>query len=101
MKKLVLCLLVALVATNCAHHANTVKISSGYINPDRPDATKTNNFFVWGWFQNDDTNAYAMCGNNQKVKAVRTEATSLNRFLTILTFGLYTPTKTSVWCENK
>ena len=101
MKKLVLCLLVALVVTNCAHHANTVKISAGYINQDQPDSSKTNHFFLHGWFQNDNTEAYSMCGNNQKVKAVKTETTSLNRLLAIITGGIYTPTTTRVWCENK
>jgi hypothetical protein len=65
-----------------------------------PDATKTSHFFLSGIGQTHLSDATRICGKGN-VAAVETELTILNGFLTIITYGIYTPRTVNYYCKSK
>ena len=94
--------LVAFLFTGCANNMHTVKISNtadfaGDYNK-RADS-EWNHFFLYGLFQNSNTDAASMCPSGKKPSRIVTETRWYQSLIGFVTFGIYVPRQTSVWCE--
>lgn len=94
MKMLISTLALALATSACASH----KIH--YKNPTVPAAGETKSakqsFFLWGLVGGSEVNLQQMCPAG--VAAIESKNTFGDRFLTILTAGLYSPMSVDVQC---
>ncbi len=103
MKKLVL-VSAALLLAGCANTQHNIHVSnnSGYsTNYDTIDYKEWNHFFIGGIFQDSDVDAANICASKgKKVQKVVVEQRWYQNLITGLTFGLYMPRSTYVWCEK-
>ena len=101
MKKLVLAS-AALLLAGCANSQHNVFIGKNVdysTNYNKIDYKQTDHFFIGGIFQDSDVNAGSVC-QSRKVSKVVVEQRWYQALISILTFGIYTPRSTYVWCEK-
>ncbi len=73
-----------------------------YINQPTDGAPTTDvsqHFFVSGIGQQKTANAAEICGGVEKIAQIETETTFLNGFLSLITYGIYTPRDARVYCK--
>ena len=103
MNKLVLASAALLLAgcANTQHNIFVNKNADYNVNYNTIDYKQTDNFFIGGIFQDSDVNAGSICASKgKKVAKVIVEQRWYQNLITGLTFGLYMPRSTYVWCEK-
>ena len=65
-----------------------------------PNEEKSEHFFVSGIGQKKTIDAAKVCGGVDKVVKVEAEQTFLNGFLGAITWGIYTPRTSRVYCKS-
>lgn len=60
---------------------------------------KAEHFFVGGIGQQQDVNASEVCGGASKVAKVQSEVTFLNGLLSGISYNIYTPHQSRVFCK--
>ena len=60
---------------------------------------ETHHFFISGIAQGKAINPVKTCGGTNKIAKVESQTTFLNGFLSIITFGIYTPRDVRVYCK--
>lgn len=93
MKKL-FCLCAMLVLTGCATQTYYVNDGGGSL----PTKKKLQSFFVGGIGQEQAIDASGICGGAEKVAKVESKLNGLDGFLSVVTFGIYTPRTAKVYC---
>ena len=96
MKIKLLTLLTILVLSGCA--TQTYLINGDSVT--EPDEEKSEHFFVSGIGQKKTVNAAQVCGGADKVIKVEAEQTFLDGFLGAITWGIYTPRTSRVYCKR-
>jgi hypothetical protein len=94
MKKILTLILISCILSSCATQKFQMKPTA----PETPTNVDMNHFFIDGAFQDKSINASAICGGSQNVSKVEVKQNTLDVVLMILTFGIYTPRHTYVYC---
>ncbi|MDY7025900.1 MAG: Bor family protein [Pseudomonadota bacterium] len=97
MKKFSLALAILVPLSGCATQSfNLSEDKSGsYLAYD-----KMQNFFVGGLGQESTVDASSICGSGDKVSKVQSELTFINGLLGSLTYSIYAPKQSRVFCEK-
>ena len=71
---------------------------------DRDDSLVANydeaqHYFIAGLGQQKNINPVAICGGVERVARVETQTTFVNGLVGAITFGIYTPQQTRVYCR--
>lgn len=65
-----------------------------------PAKEVTHHFFISGLGQEKTIDAAAVCGGADRIARTETELTFMNGFLSVITFGIYTPREARVYCDR-
>ena len=93
MKKITLLILSVFLLSGCATQTFLIQDQ-----PSKLSEEKSSHFFVAGVFQTDEVDASAICGGADKVAKVETKLSVVNGFLSLITYGIYTPRQKTVYC---
>ena len=78
----------------------TQKVIVGTGQPyQKPVKKELQHFFFSGIGQSQDSNAYKLCRN--KTAYVQSKLNAASIILSSLSYGIYTPLETSIYCEKK
>ena len=111
MKKVILPLIAIVMLAGCANHATIVHTGKSPKNTglDFADAKVPeginqgsgraihNHYFLWGLFQKNDVDAAKICGGRMPRKII-VEQRWYQSLFQGLTFGIYSPMQTTVYC---
>lgn len=97
MRKLLCALAVVAVLSGCS--TVTIQPVPGVKVIETPSYQDTRHFFLWGLVGEEHVNVTNVC-SDQGVAQMQSQATFVNAFLTIITFGIYAPHSVRVWCED-
>ena len=90
------CLLMCLLGLmSCATQTFTVRSGGGTQTMDNAQT-----FFISGIGQEQIVDAAKICGGEENVVKVQNKLTFLNALIGGLTFGIYTPRQSRVYCRN-
>jgi len=112
MKKLILLALAVTLTSGCANHETNIYFNKKYSNEGldfdiaipsgsrQQDAklVKDNHYFLSGIFQKNSVDLSNACDKG-KIKKIVIEQRWYQSALKIVTFGIYDPVQTSVYCE--
>jgi hypothetical protein len=97
-----LILLSLLFTVSCANNMHTYQVKQGVrMDYDKPDAKSWDHFFIAGLLQESEKSAVQMCkdkGFNEPTYIV-SEQRWFQSLISGLTWGIYTPRITYVWCN--
>jgi hypothetical protein len=93
MKKLPLLIISVFLLSGCATQSFLIQDQ-----PSKISEEKSSHFFVAGVFQTDEVDASAICGGADKVAKVETKLSVVNGFLSLISYGIYTPRQKTVYC---
>lgn len=97
MKKFIVLAVSAFVLAGCA---NTRFNVTGEITPSsQPKYEERQNYFISGLGQMKTVDATRICGGAEKVSAVAKEMTFIDGLISFVTFGIWTPETTRVYCK--
>ena len=102
-KNLLTLVAVSAIAVGCANNQHTVLVKpKAKYDYKNPDINVTNHFFIAGILQEDQVQASGQCraAGFGDPKVVITEQRWYQSLISVLTWGLYSPKKTYVWCEE-
>ena len=94
--KAILVLLFAGFATGCA--TQSFVFDPGY---QAMPVEETSHFFISGLGQKDVIDVSSVCGGSDNVARVETHQSFLNGLLGFVTYGIYTPRQTAVYCKSR
>ncbi|WP_048697714.1 Bor family protein [Erwinia piriflorinigrans] len=95
MKKILVATTLAVLLSGCAQQTFQMKHNQ----VAAPKQVTTHHFFVYGIGQKKTLDAAAICGGAAKVERVEVQQTFFNGFLSVVTFGIYTPREARVYCS--
>ena len=96
MNKVILLIFVSIVIGGCSTQTYIVNGGSSA----EPTKEEMQAFFVYGLGQEIEVNASDVCGGPEKVAKVESKLTFLDGFLGTITFGIYTPRTSKVYCTK-
>ena len=106
MKKFLFLLFFLFLLSNCANNAVHTTVNKSSINPlsngfsTKSDDQIWHNFVFFGWFQEKGVDAEKICRNRGGVALTTTEQRWYQSFIASLTFGIYSPRVTYVYCVD-
>ena len=68
--------------------------------PSKLAYQKNQSFFVFGIGQERTVNAVEVCGNEENIAKVESRWTAPNIIVGLVTFGIYVPRESRVYCQN-
>ncbi|HAG53044.1 MAG TPA: lipoprotein bor [Alphaproteobacteria bacterium] len=71
---------------------------------DKPmdyDVSKTSHFFLWGIGQTSKVDVARICKSRNNVSKVESRMSGGQAVVTLLTFGIYTPMTSTVYCSKE
>jgi hypothetical protein len=95
MKSFLKVLLFSVLLSSCS--SQIVKVGRD-ANPPNPAYDKNQAFFIYGIGQTQEIDGRAIC-KEKGINRIRTKQTFGNILLTLVTFGIYTPRTTEVYCN--
>jgi hypothetical protein len=95
MKNLILIIMPVLLTVSCATQQFTVSEGSEVLKQNKFD-----HFFVEGIGQEAIVNAAEICRGSENVSKVERSTTFLNWFVSALSYGIYTPEQSRVYCKK-
>lgn len=95
MKKVLTLVLTSVMMTGCATSSFVLNGQAGAVSKET-----TEHYFVSGLGQAKETDAAAICGGANRVAKVEVHTRPLDGVLGALTYGIYTPRGTRVYCSN-
>lgn len=96
LRKLCLVAFVTILIAACS----TQTFNMGRPSTLHPKLSDNQTFFVGGIAQDKTINAAEVCGGASRVGTVEVQQSFLNVFLSIVTFGIYTPREARVYCTR-
>ena len=97
MHQRLLIILAVLALTGCA--TQTYQINGD--TTVQPTLDKSQTFFLHGIGQQQSMNAADICGGADKVIKVESQESFVNILLRMITFGIYTPRQSKVYCKTE
>ena len=111
MKKIFLVLTIAFIFSGCANHTTTVytatkpkQVGLEFGDVKVPDGIHQgagypihNHYFLWGWIQKNDVDATKIC-KGRTIKKIVVEQRWYQSLFQWLTFGIYSPMQTTIYC---
>lgn len=100
-KKAAIVTLLGVLTSGCATQTYLISPEAGStITSETPtDHSEMQTFFVGGLGQEQQVDAAAECGGQEKVAGVQTQFTPLNWVLGFVSSGIYTPRQIRVYCK--
>ncbi len=86
---------VATLVNGCAAQTFNINGNTGEVPTDQ----KSQHFFISGIGQEKITDAAELCGGAENIIKVETQHTFINGLLGLITFGIYTPRDSKVYCK--
>ncbi|MFC0820516.1 Bor family protein [Moraxella marmotae] len=99
MKKIAFASMMALVMTGCASQTAYLNGTTAQTTPATPTYSKSERFFVAGIGQERTVDAAGICGGANNVATVQSSWQPKDIALGIVTFGIYTPRTSKVYCK--
>ncbi len=99
-------LLTIFLLTSCANRAVHITTNKSSINPlsngfyIKSDSSEWHHFFLGGILQEKGVDAEKVCRNRGGVALVTTEQRWYQSLINLLSFGIYTPTMTYIYCVD-
>ena len=98
--RIIFLVLALALSTGCAtqtHYVNSVPINE---EPSSPSKQSWNHFFIGGIGQEQERDAAEICGGAEKVVKTSVQNSFLNGLVNILSYGIYTPRTSKVYCAD-
>ena len=98
LRSIVICSLVVLLASSCSQV--TLKRQGKRTITRKPDYSATKSFYVYGLIGEHTVDGKEVCRGRSPVQMQAVD-TFVNRVLTYVTLGIYSPRTVKVWCPKK
>ncbi|MEN6669592.1 Bor family protein [Psychrobacter sp. B38] len=99
MKKVVAVALLAILTSGCATQNYLVSSPVAPSTAIEADESKMQTFFVSGLGQEQEIDAAQVCEGKDNVGSIQTQSNFVNIVLGIVSYGIYTPRQTRVYCK--